>query len=285
MNIITPTRELWRRRRLVGLAGVLALLLGCLVAYSVSFLPPKLQKRAYTVGVANSRVFVDTPASQVVEVNPRGSDTLGARAQLLSNVMTDGVLKASIARTAGLRPRQLVATSDAAASADAGVLDERSEYLLKTSVVTNAAGEQLPIIEIETHAPNARAAAALASAAVKGLDRYLDQRATVEGVPAAKRLRVGGLGPPQTRLATRGPGLLLALSVTLLSFLAGCGLILAGSRLVRGWREADASELLEDADRLPSAQEVGEPLGHPHLLPPAGRAETEAGRAGVRNAS
>ena len=280
MNIITPIRELWRRRLLVGVAGVLALLIGVMVAYSVSLMPPKLEKRAYTVGVASSRVFVDTPASQVVEVNPRGSDTLAARAQVLSNLMTEGVVKASIAKVAGLSPEQLVGTSDAAGgapSADANVAVEGSAYLLKTHVVTNTAGEQLPIIEIETQAPNAKAAGTLASAAVKGLNEYLDQRATAEDVPAAKRLRVSGLGPPQTRQATRGPGLLLGLTVMVFTFLVGCGLILAGLTFIRGWREADASERLEDADWLPSAREVGEPVGHPHLLSPAGRAEREAG--------
>jgi hypothetical protein len=279
VNIITPIRELWRRRLLVGVAGILALLIGVMVAYSASLMPPKLEKRAYTVGVASSRVFVDTPASQVVEVNPRGSDTLAARAQVLSNVMTEGVVKASIAKVAGLRPEQLVATSDAAIgapSADASAADKPSAYLLETHVVTNTAGEHLPIIEIETQAPNAKAAATLASAAMKGLNQYLDQRATVEDVPAAKRLRVDGLGSPETRQVTRGPGLLLGLTVMLFSFLAGCGLILAGLTLVRGWREADASERLEDADWLPSAQELGEPVGQPHLLSSAGR-EREAG--------
>jgi hypothetical protein len=264
----------------VGLAGVLALLIGGMAAYSVSLKPPKLEKRAYTIGVASARVFVDTPASQLVELNPRGSDTLAARAQVLSNVMTEGVVKASIAKVAGLSPERLVATWEAAVrapSAGASVADRRGAYLLKTHVVTNTAGEPLPIIEIETQAPDAKAAGTLASAAVKGLNQYLDQRATAEDVPAAKRLRVNGLGPPQTRQATRGPGLLLVLTATLLSFLAGCGLILAGRTLARGWREADASERLEDADWLPSAQELGEPVGRPHLLSPAGPAEREAG--------
>ena len=88
---------------------------------------------------------------------------------------------------------------------------------------------------------------------------------------------LAGLGRLRLVRPPEAPGLLLGLTVMVFTFLVGCGLILAGLTFIRGWREADASERLEDADWLPSAQEVGEPVGHPHLLSPAGRAEREAG--------
>lgn len=249
MDTITILRELWRRRLALGIAAVVALLVGAVVAFNISPLPPQLESRSYTVAIANSRIFVDTPASQVVEVSPKGSDTLGARATLLSNLMTEGVVRAAIARAAGLRPHQIVATSDTAVGEprpDPSAADTRKAYVVRTRVVTNTAGEQLPIIEIEAQAPDAPRAVALASATVSGLSNYLERRAIAEKVAPTKRLRVSGLGAPQAHEVTRGPGLLMALAAAVLSFLAGCGLILASSALVRGWRQADAAERHED---------------------------------------
>jgi hypothetical protein len=106
MELIMMLRDLWRRRILVGCAALLAVLAGTAVTYRISF-PPKLESRKYEVGVATTRILVDTPSSQVVEVAPKGSDTLGVRANLLASLMVDGVVKTAIARRAGLRPDQL----------------------------------------------------------------------------------------------------------------------------------------------------------------------------------
>ena len=65
------------------------------------------EPRQYTVGVATARVLVDTPQSQVIKVDPKGSDTLGLRASVLANLMVEGEARAAIARRAGLKPRQL----------------------------------------------------------------------------------------------------------------------------------------------------------------------------------
>ncbi len=122
---------------------------------------------------------------------------------------------------------------------------------MKTQVVTNLDGEQLPIIEIETQAPDATRAKALANATVTGLTDYLDTRAAAdEEVEAGKRLRVSGLGAAQVTVSTRGPGRIVALGATVFVFLAGCVAILLGSALARGWRQAQASEFI-DVDQDP----------------------------------
>ena len=91
MDTVTILRDLWRRRLLVVGVAIVAVLVGVAVMYKVSF-PPKLESRKYEVGVATSSILVDTPNSQVVEVAPKGSDTLGVRANLLASLMTDGVI-------------------------------------------------------------------------------------------------------------------------------------------------------------------------------------------------
>ena len=82
------------------------MLVGLALTYTVSF-PP--ESRKYEVSIATARILVDTPDSQVVDVAPRGSDTLGVRANLFANLMIAGKVKAIIARKAGLRPGQLQA--------------------------------------------------------------------------------------------------------------------------------------------------------------------------------
>ena len=100
MDTVTILRDLWRLRRAVVIVALLALITGTAVLYKISF-PPELEGRRYEVGVATARILVDTPSSQVVEVAPKGSDSLGVRANLLASLMVDGVVKSAIAQSRG----------------------------------------------------------------------------------------------------------------------------------------------------------------------------------------
>ena len=117
METVAILRVLWSRRRLVAGVLLLAVLMGTAMAYRI----PSLESRTYVVGVATSRIFVDTPSSQVVEVAPKGGDTLGTRAGLIASLMVAGTIKASIARRAGLRPQEFDAISESAAETSPAV--------------------------------------------------------------------------------------------------------------------------------------------------------------------
>ena len=93
MEAITILRELWRLRYLVFLGAMLALAIALMTAYRISLAPPKLESRQYHVGVASARVLVDTPDSQVVDLNPKGADALSSRATLLANLMASSPVK------------------------------------------------------------------------------------------------------------------------------------------------------------------------------------------------
>jgi hypothetical protein len=236
---VTILRELWRRRIAVAVVAVLAAAVGWTLAFGSSF-PPK--SRAYKVGVATTSVLVDTPRSQVVEVAPAGSETLGQRANVLANLMVDGEIKDVIARRAGLPSKRIVASSGIDDPAAPAVELNQQSYALNTSVVVNSDLAQLPIIRIQTQAPGVTQAIKLANSAVAGLNEYLDAKAASETVPDARRLRVRGLGVAQGHSALRGTGRMTAALVFLVLFAAGCGAILAISALARGWRAAVASE-------------------------------------------
>jgi hypothetical protein len=240
------------------------------VGWAVGFqftLPPK--SRGYSVGVATASVLVDTPKSQVVEVDPKGSDTLGSRANVLANLMVDGEIKDVIAQRAGVAPRQLVAnTESTAATAPPTPLTRRS-LAYTTSVAMTSDMAELPIIRVETQAPTVSGAIMLANAAAQGLGEYLDARALDETVSDHRRLRVRPLGTAQGHLAARGPSKAMAVGAGLAVFLLGCGFVLALNAIIGGWRaavaeerRAGAAEETEDAAEVvetPAAPPVEEP--------------------------
>ena len=154
MDTVTVLRDLWRHRILVVGVGVVALLAGFAVLYKL----PSLEPRGYQVGVADARILVDTPSSQVVEIAPKGSESLGVRANLLASLMVDGVVKAAIAERAGLRPDELVGISNSVSEPQASPPRNRRANVLTTSVATDNDGAQLPIIDIEAQSADVRTA-------------------------------------------------------------------------------------------------------------------------------
>lgn len=239
MDAVTTLRELWRRRRYV--AAVCAIALVAAAAFTFN-------SHRYSVSVASVRILVDTPSSQVVQVAPKGSDTLGTRADLLASVMIDGTVKSDIANRAGLQPGQLVGVTDAATQPSAtgpapvSTPTGPQAYVLSTQVLTDSAGNELPIIEVDAQAPTATAATKLADAAVTGLRAYLDSTAALQRVAQPDRLQLIGLGAPQASTEVRGSSRAIGLVIAILVLVVGCGVILAVVALVRGWRAASVRE-------------------------------------------
>jgi capsular polysaccharide biosynthesis protein len=242
MEAVTILRELRRRRAFVALVALVSVLIGLAVAYTVS-LPP--QSRTVEVAIASGRLLVDTPDSQVIDVQPKGSGTLGIRAGVVANLMTEGDVKAAIAQRAGLNPNQLRAGVRVDGELSA-VLTKASgnpdAHLLVTSPALNPDGTPLPMVDIEAQAPGPEGAARLANAAVTGLNDYLDTKAAGEDVPDAERLQVTGLGAPAVHEEARGPSRLVAAAVAILIFLFGCAAILVSAPLGRAWRVAVTAE-------------------------------------------
>src|SRR5690242_4036312 len=168
MDTVTILRRLWRFRLLVAASAMLAVIAGVLVVARYSA-PLKLESRKYEVGVATARILVDTPASQVVDVAPKGSDSLGVRATLLSNLMVDGVVKSVIAKRAGIPEAKLYGIADSADGASPGDKPDPRGYSLATTVLVTTKGDSLPIIQLTATGPDARGAEKLANASIDGL--------------------------------------------------------------------------------------------------------------------
>jgi hypothetical protein len=240
MDTVTILRRLWRFRWLVALMGLLSIVIALAVSFRYTF-PSTLESRKYEVGVANARILVDTPESQVVDLTPKGSEALGSRANLLASLMVDGEIEQTIARKAGLKPNQIIGTGPAMADpADVTEQPTRSSFVLSTQVTTISDGAYLPIIEINTQAPTAAQAQRLATAAVDGLREFLDSKAVSQAIPDTNRLRISGLSAAQARDVTRGPRMIFSIVAMIFVFGLGCGAILFVAGVVRGLRMPEA---------------------------------------------
>ena len=110
-------------------------------------------------------------------------------------------------------------------------------------------GNQLPIIDIETQAPDTAEAAKLANAAIAGLNDYLDSRAASEEVTAAKHLRFTSLGRPEPPSSSAGPRSPSPSARHSSSSSAGCAIMLGILALARGWRAVEEEEILTEVFR------------------------------------
>ena len=72
----------------------------------------------------------------------------------------------------------------------------------------------IPIIAVETQAPEADTAAKLADQSVVILRQQLDSLAGTEAIPAARRVTIRELGPARSTTQLRGPSRMLAGAAT-----------------------------------------------------------------------
>jgi hypothetical protein len=246
MELVTILRELWRHRLLVIAGALLAISLGTIAAYRVSLAPPALHSRQFHVGLASTHLLIDTPDSQVVDLDPAGADALGTRTALLANLMVSAPVRTIIAQDAGLSPDQLLATTPSTTGmavptllsqrAAAG-LSSPEAYILTVNVEGN-----LPIISIQAQAPNAKAATRLADAATSGLRKYLSTVAATQQIPSSRKFVVRPMGADVAGEVVRGPRRLMAVIIVLFVFGFVCTAIVLTSGLARGWRQAAAWE-------------------------------------------
>jgi hypothetical protein len=255
MQLVAILRELWCARLLVLAVGLLALVVGLSTGYRIGF-PPGLDSRQYQVGVASATALVDTPSSQIVDLGGEtGTDvaTLSARASLLASLVTSSPLKDKIARRAGVDPDQLIASPPATVGPAASPAPHVSgasisashprAHVLRTDVPALESGA-MPLITVDTQAPDAGRAARLADEAVAVLEAHVESVAGLDRVPDARRLVLTQLGPARAATVSRGPRALYGLLAAIGVFGLGCGAILGVSRLSAAWRRTSENESL-----------------------------------------
>jgi hypothetical protein len=246
MELVTILQQLWRLRLVVAIAAVIAVVLGGLTAYRPG-LPPK--SRQYSVGVASARALVDTPNSQVVDLGVKtdaNAGVLPARAVLLANLLVSSPLKDATAKRAKVPTDQLIAIADT--PSDGAPVDNQltTGASLKptdprANVLTAHTDQSLPLITVNTQAPDPQTAARLADAALDVLESQLSSLLAGGNVPSDRQIVLKRLGTARAGVQQRGPSSVMAVAVMIILFLVQCGLLLAITAILRAWRAAAAA--------------------------------------------
>jgi hypothetical protein len=241
MNLVSLARRLWSRRRYL----IVALVCACLGGIAL-----QLTSHRRDVGIASASALVDSSGSEVADLGAGGGDpaTLAGRASLLASVMTGSPMKDEIARLAGVTPGTVIANPPKVAGSvvspappvpDAPIKpsDPRAS-ILNVSVVSAGQGIELPIIEVETQAPTAAAAARLANASFTALETNVNSTAAANRIPAQSRLFIRPLGGAGFATEIQGAGPLDDVLVGCVLFVLGCCAILGIPWLRTAWHTA-----------------------------------------------
>lgn len=213
MEVVAVLRLLRRRRRLVALGGALAVVIALLVGGSP--VPDR--------GFASTRVAIDTPKSQLVTDAPLGSDSLPWRATLLATLLGSESAREQVARDAGIRTEELAVvelelTAPPVAASLPRAAIKASNETTEPYVLTVHTDDVLPLIEIETQAPDRAGAGRLADAAVGALQAGASPRDT----PDLQGLSIERVGAIEAITIPGGAGRAKLAAVAVLVFVLWC---------------------------------------------------------------
>jgi hypothetical protein len=244
MQLFAILNELWRRRIVVGIALVVSVFIGLMVAYKITpGLPPKLAARAHEIGVASTRV--------------------------LGNLLSSGQVHNAIAKSAGLAPTDLTISPLAVGGVVQTPLAVTAPGPVGASSVSVNADPLLPLISIKATAPTPTRAAALANGSVRVLQSYIQTVAADEGIPTSRVPVITSLGSAVGVPSTTGPSKRYSALAIILLFGLSCYVILVvtgGKARIRELKELRAMEYenaiaLAAEEQQPPAPDVA-PAAH-----------------------
>jgi hypothetical protein len=247
VEIVDILRVLLRARLLVLVGALLAVLAGLLAAYHVSIAPPGITSRQTVTGLGVTRLQLDTDPALVTNARSQDIAVLGTQARLIADLMASARVKAEIARDTGIAGAKLlvigpsmlepVVPSPLAKRASEVAAAAREPYVL---TVGAGLGSELPIITIETAAPDARRADRLADAAVKGLASSVSSL----GSPGTSRLILRPLGAPRVGSKVSDSKLPMAMAAAIVLFAMWCGAIVVAAGIAARLRGGAARRAL-----------------------------------------
>jgi hypothetical protein len=244
-------RGLWQIRGWVVACAAFGVLAAVWSVAQISLLPPGLTSRSIEMATASTQVVVDTPRSTLVDIrqDTYGLDALTNRALLLGNVMASPEVRADIASHAKVpfeelqvvppitakQPRLLSEAGNERHTSD--ILTLNGEYRLYIK-----ANPTVPFLQIYAQTPDAESAAALANAAVGGMESYLADLARTTDTPNTQQIRLIQLGGAKGAVVNDGIKWRFALLAFLVAFAASCATVIWLRRVRQGWKLAALSE-------------------------------------------
>lgn len=247
-------RVLWRRRRLVALGGVIALIAAILATYTVSLFPPSLTSRTNVFATASSQILVDTPGSAFADLSYE-LEPLEARAGVFARFLANPAAVALIAQRTGIPAAEIEAQGpyeqNLPLTQQEPVAEKRSTQIIGEGALYRLRFENnpdLPIISVFAQAPTEREAKALAAAAPVALRAYVERLQETQGTPDKDRVEIRPLGRATGGVVNAGANTQIAILVFGLVFVGWCILLIPANTIAQGWREDRGGD---DDDRRP----------------------------------
>lgn len=250
MEFALLLRELSKRKRLVALGFLLALIAAVHSVYHLNGL--KLKPRSLVHSSGHTQVIVDSQSSVLGNVS-QSFEPLSARAAAYANFMASPVVLNLIGQQIGMSGEQIYAAGPVTANEPR--VEQEPTALKRNVEITgetvpyrlNFENQQnMPTIGINSQAPTLKGAVALANAAAVGLQRYVAGVEAAAKVPPDARVVIRQLGPASGAVDDPGISKSLAVMMFLAVFLLWCGLVLVGSRFRESWRATAKMQVAAD---------------------------------------
>ena len=214
------------------------------------------------ISAAATHVLIDVPSPSIVHrrADPEDVGTLVKRAELLGRVMITPPVLERIARRSGVPPDRVAGQARVTASVPLALTEPNSEQRAAAIVSSTLpyridvqARPTMPILDVYSQAPSTPEAVRLANASVPALRDYLQSRATAQGVPYHRLVRLRQLGGARGGPVNKGAGVGIALLAFVVGFALACGALLCFFSLRRGGlarlrRGTSTGEFRDEAD-------------------------------------
>ena len=219
MELVALLRILWRRRLLVLAGAAVVILLGAHL----------LGGKSSSSGLASLRLVIDTSQSQLAHVGKVTSNELelAPRASMLADMVTTEGATARIAGAAGVPADELSITNPALTNPTVGtplpVAIGSNLPVMPYTVSVGSVVDELPIIEVDATAPDAKTAARLVSSTAKELQAAADPDPA--GSDVADHMAVRAVSVPKMKTVVLRTRHLMALMAVVVVFVLWCCLV------------------------------------------------------------
>jgi len=275
MEVARALKALWKRRRLVAVGAVIALIAAICSAFTISLFPPKLTPRTNTFATASTQILVDTPNSAFANLEEE-VEPLNTRAAVFSRFLASPLAIALIARESGLPANAIEGQGPyeqnlpvfeqepTAEKRSSQIIGERALYRLRFEN-----NPDLPIVTVFAQAPTAEEAHKLADAAPEALSSYISRIQESQKTPAKRRVIVHQLGDATGGVVNGGANAQIAALVFFVVLVLWCLLLIPAHTIARGWRAAGDDD--DDTPRSNGRRGNGPQRREPSLRPYAER--------------
>jgi hypothetical protein len=243
MELARTLKILWRRRRLVALGALMAMIVALLSVSQVGLIPPSLTSRTNVFATASTQILVDTPDSAFADL-ANELDPLDTRASVFARFLASPTAIALIAREAELPADAIEAQGpydqNLPVFEQEPTAEQRSSQIIGEGALYRLRFENnpdLPIIAVFAQAPSQDQAIALATAAPAALRTYVKRIQAQQHTPASRQVEIRRLGRATGGVVNKGANLQIAMLVFLVVLAGWCMLLIPAQTIARGWRE------------------------------------------------